>query len=77
MSYYCNSVDATKDDGRVGRLLNHRKHAPNNVPKIIEVDGLPRLCMTASKDISVGEQLEYDYGDRRKSSLNHHSWLAK
>ena len=41
MSYYCNSVDATKDDGRVGRLLNHRKHAPNIVPKITEVDGLP------------------------------------
>ena len=63
-----------RDDGRVGRLLHHHKHAPNIVPK---VDGLPHLCFTASKDISVGEQLEYDYGDRSESSLNHHSWLAK
>ena len=44
-------------------MLNHHKHAPNIVPKIKEVDGLPHLCFTASEDISVGEQLEDDYGD--------------
>jgi len=44
---------------------------------IVEVDNLPRLCLTASKDICVGNQLEYDYGDHSKSSLEHNSWLAK
>jgi len=44
---------------------------------IIEVDHLPCLCFTASKDICVGDQLEYDYGDRSKSSLKHNSWQAK
>lgn len=30
--------------------------------KKLEIDGKPRLCLFALKDISIGEQLVYDYG---------------
>ena len=57
--------------------MHKTQKVPNVAPKIIEVDHLPHLCFTASKDICVGDQLEYDYGDRSKSSVKHNSWLAK
>lgn len=71
------SVDATKDNGRVGRLLNHSKANSNITTKIFELDGLPRLCMFACKDVEAGEELVYDYGDRRGDVVKLNPWLAK
>ena len=33
---------------------------------VVEVENVPRLVLVATKDISAGSELAYDYGDRRK-----------
>ena len=55
------SVDATKPDSRLGRLVNDSAH-PNAVMKKVEVDGSPHLCLFALRDIAVDEEIRYDYG---------------
>jgi len=87
--YYFNSrgknfcIDATSESGRLGRLLNHSRSNPNcytkvtwfhNQLKSINED-LPHLTILARRDISAGEELTYDYGDREKKSLIAHPWL--
>ena len=58
------SVDATEETGLYGRLLNHSKKKANIVPRVILIDELPVVIMVAKRDICVGEELVYDYGDR-------------
>lgn len=70
-------VDATADNKRHGRLLNHSKINPNVVTKMVILDNVPYLCLVAGRDICKGEQLEYDYGDRSKMSVQSHPWLVK
>ena len=50
------SVDATCDDGKLGRLVNHSSWSPNVKTTIVEVDDNPHLVLTAAKD---------NYGKRR------------
>lgn len=69
---YC--VDATKETERLGRLLNHSKTG-NCQTKLHSVDGRPHLILVASRDISLGEELLYDYGDRSKEAIAAHPWL--
>ncbi|KAI5634064.1 SET domain-containing protein [Phthorimaea operculella] len=69
---YC--IDATAESGRLGRLVNHSRNG-NLSTKALWVDG-PRLVLLAAQDISPGEELTYDYGDRSKEALQHHPWLA-
>ena len=69
------SVDATEDNGRYGRLLNHSKTAANVVTKLVAVQDQPYLCLLAARDISVGEELSYDYGERSRSIVESHPWL--
>lgn len=70
------SVDATQDNLRFGRLLNHSKTAANVVTKLYEVDSQPYLCLIAARDIQPGEELQYDYGERSSEALLSHPWLA-
>lgn len=72
------SVDSTKDNGRKGRLLNHSKKHPNVVTKVMELDGhpCPYLCLVARRDIEIGEELVYDYGERRAEVVDLMPWLA-
>ena len=70
------SIDATKDNGRLGRLVNHSKKSPNVVTKVLEVDGHPYLCLMAARDVEVGEELQYDYGERRNDIVKSFPWLA-
>ena len=69
------SVDATKDDGRKGRLFNHNKTNSNVATRLPEVDGQPRLCLIAARDIEQGEELLYDYGERSSKAIQAHAWL--
>ena len=69
-------MDATKDNGRLGRLLNHSKTSANVVTKLMEVDGHPYLCLMAARDVGPGEELEYDYGERNREAIQSHPWLA-
>ena len=70
------SIDGTPETPRLGRLVNHSRHAPNCVTRSLEVDGRPRLVLVAKHDIAVGDEILYDYGDRSRESLLHHPWLA-
>jgi histone-lysine N-methyltransferase SETD8 len=71
---YC--VDATAETDRLGRLFNHSKLGGNCHTKIFEINSRPHLIIVASRNIEVGEELMYDYGDRNKCSLESHPWLA-
>jgi len=70
---YC--VDATAETDRLGRLVNHSRSG-NLIPKVLEVESVPRLILIAKRDIDANEELCYDYGDRSKNALMHHPWLA-
>ena len=54
------SIDATNDDGSLGRLVNDSKYYSNCQMK--KVDG-QSLCLFAKQDIKAGEELRYFYGD--------------
>ena len=57
------SIDATNDDGRLGRLVNDGWNGNENcVMKKIESDHGPKLVLFAKRDIMEKEQLLYDYG---------------
>eukprot|EP00112_Aurelia_sp_Birch-Aquarium-sp1_P022427 Seg6319.2 transcript_id=Seg6319.2/GoldUCD/mRNA.D3Y31 product="N-lysine methyltransferase KMT5A" protein_id=Seg6319.2/GoldUCD/D3Y31 len=70
---YC--VDATKETTRLGRLLNHSKTDCNVCTRIFPIKDVPRLILIASRDIKVGEELLYDYGDRSKVAVESYPWL--
>ncbi|XP_065308682.2 histone-lysine N-methyltransferase set-1 [Dermacentor albipictus] len=70
---YC--VDATKETGRLGRLVNHSKRGNLKTQTCI-IKGVPHLVLVAHRNIEAGEELLYDYGDRSKASLQFHPWLA-
>ncbi|KAL1276437.1 hypothetical protein QQF64_036060 [Cirrhinus molitorella] len=56
------SIDATHEDGTLGRLINDDHINPNCTMKRIIVEGKPHLCLFAARDIIPGEELTYDYG---------------
>ncbi|XP_048846147.1 uncharacterized protein LOC125717126 isoform X19 [Brienomyrus brachyistius] len=57
---YC--IDASKEDGSFGRLVNDDHRHPNCRMKKIDVNGNPHLCLFALNDINEGEEISYDYG---------------
>ena len=73
--WYLHSLDATQNDGRLGRLINHSRGGANVLTKVIEIEGCPHLCFIAARGIKKGEELQYDYGDRRRAIVNTFPWL--
>ena len=71
---YC--VDATKEDGRLGRLVSHSALNPNCGTKVEWFDGKPRLLLFAKKDIKESSELLFDYGERRKNVVDDLPWLV-
>ena len=69
------SLDATKNDGRKGRLVNHSCQ-PNCKAEIRTIDNVQRVVLVAKQTIGIGEEITYDYGDRSKESLEANPWLA-
>ena len=61
-SFVLLSIDASREDGSLGRLVNDEHKGPNCQMKQIDVDGNPHLCLFVIKDISEGEEITYDYG---------------
>ncbi|XP_056329075.1 histone-lysine N-methyltransferase SETD5-like [Danio aesculapii] len=55
-------IDASRDDGSFGRIVNDDHIHPNCKVKKIDVSGKPHLCLFAIKDIKEGEEIAYDYG---------------
>lgn len=68
-------VDATAETDRLGRLINHGKNGNNLRTRVVEVAGTPRLIFVATRKIAVGEELLYDYGERRPNVIESFPWL--
>ena len=69
------SLAATVDNGRMGRLLNHSRTAPNVVTRLVEVAEKPYLCLLAARDILIGEELQYDSGEKDRLAIDSNPWL--
>uniref|UniRef100_A0A5S6QKA7 SET domain-containing protein n=1 Tax=Trichuris muris TaxID=70415 RepID=A0A5S6QKA7_TRIMR len=72
--HYC--VDATEETEYKARLINHSAKEPNCVPKIIEVNDRPCIVLIASRNVRVGEELLYNYGDRSRAAVAANPWLV-
>lgn len=69
-------VDATEDNGRIGRIINHSRKRNNLDLKLVEVDGNAHVCLFANRLIKSGEEVLYDYGERNKDAVEAHPWLS-
>jgi len=70
---YC--VDATRETERLGRLINHSSKSGNCQTKLQSVGDTPHLILVASRLITAGEEMLYDYGDRSRDAIAAHPWL--
>lgn len=61
MLFYFSRIDASEEDGSLGRLVNDDEKDSNSVVKRVIVDGKPRLCFFASKNIGKGEEVTFTY----------------
>ncbi|KAI4889246.1 hypothetical protein NFI96_027659 [Prochilodus magdalenae] len=55
-------IDASREDGSFGRLVNDDHRRPNCRMKKIDVNGNAHLCLFALNHIEEGEEITYDYG---------------
>ena len=53
--FLSSSIDATKETGRLGRLVNHSRLIPNLQTKIVMLKGIPRLILVAKRDVEAGK----------------------
>ena len=63
LDYLSCSINASKEDGTLGRLANDNHRNPNCRVKKIVVKGTPHLCLFAVKEIFPEEEITYNYGD--------------
>jgi len=58
------SIDASESHRhRLARFVNDSpKRFANCAPKVMSINGRPRVLLFASKKIAVGTELRYDYG---------------
>ena len=69
------SVDATQESGRLGRLLNHSKTEANCATRLVCVQDTPRLILETVRQVTAGQEMLYDYGERSKDVIQFHQWL--
>lgn len=68
------SIDATKEDGTLGRLINHATDGNlRTVP--FSFEGKERLYFVTRTDIEAGEELFYNYGDTDEETTAKLPWL--
>ena len=64
---YCDvyfSIDASKEDGTVGKLINDSKYFPNaRMKKIVSAGRRLYLCLFAVRNIDISEKNLYFYGE--------------
>ena len=68
-------VDATEESGMLGRLINHRKKNANLIPRTFIVNNSPKVVFIAATDIAIGDELFFDYGERRADVVKELKWL--
>ena len=69
------AIDASAEDESFGRLINHSAQDPNVAMKVATVDRNPVIDFIALKPIKEGQEIQYDYGERRKVVLEQNPWL--
>ena len=69
-------IDATIETTKKGRLINHSIRHENIKPIVYIHHNTPRIIFVARKDINIGEELLYDYGERSVQAIKDHPWLA-
>lgn len=71
-------IDASKDDGSYGRLINHSRKRPNVKPRTYEDGSTGSLTVyfEALRDIEFGEELLYDYGDMGSFGDDEPEWMV-
>nr|XP_054586206.1 uncharacterized protein LOC129152238 isoform X2 [Nothobranchius furzeri] len=62
---HCLCLDASEEDGSLGRLVYDNHKNPNCVMKKIIVDNKPHLCLFSLKKIEIGAEIYYNYGDSK------------
>ena len=65
-------LDATEElmPLRLGRLVNHASENPNARTEQVLIDETPHIILRAERHIEVGEEIFWDYGERRRSIIN-------
>ena len=71
-------IDATTEDGRLGRLINHQPESekPNLIPKVFMENNRPHLLLVATRDIQPGKKLNcnlkvFKFGLQVRNSVIH------
>ncbi|XP_029022710.1 histone-lysine N-methyltransferase NSD3-like isoform X2 [Betta splendens] len=59
-THWC--IDASKEDKTLGRIVNDDHINPNCEMKKVEFEGTPHLCLFALREISLGEEITFNYG---------------
>lgn len=67
-------IDATEETGRYGRLMNHALKNKNIKPVSVKIDGKTKIGFVSLRDIMIGEELRWDYGDPEGHKLE---WYTK
>lgn len=70
-------IDATREDGSFGRLINHSRKKPNILAKPFEIGGVPSVVFVAHVDLASGVELRYDYGERDPQVILENPWLKR
>ncbi|XP_046367811.2 uncharacterized protein LOC124143059 [Haliotis rufescens] len=60
-------IDASKDDGSYGRLLNDDWRKPNARPESVTVDGVLHIAFFANRPIHQGDEIMFSYGSSMDS----------
>uniref|UniRef100_A0A914HVB6 SET domain-containing protein n=2 Tax=Globodera TaxID=31242 RepID=A0A914HVB6_GLORO len=69
-------VDATTETSYKGRLINHSYLKPNLKTRVADFGCSDfHLILVARRDIDIGEELLYDYGERRPEILAKNQWI--
>lgn len=71
------SLDGTaeKPEYGIGRLISHSRINPNLRTVKVIIEHIPHLAFVAKRDIEVGEELSYDYGDYNSEVTAQLQWL--
>lgn len=63
------AIQAEREDGTLGRLVNHSSlQDANCAPRRLKL-AYPRLVLISTRDIDIGEELLYSYGDDAADAL--------
>lgn len=68
-------IDGSAESGDQGRLINHSPKHPNLRPKSAVVAGKLTILFYALKDINIGDEILYDYGQRANTKNQLPQWL--